>query len=989
MTTQLVQFAREISWQNGCRVLTIPLTAPLIVLAFLAVPTAAAAATRATANYTIITDSLDSGGAVFSPNYANRAALEPVVGYSGATIPDSTTRFLYHGFIPQLAAPLVAVADVAVSLTATPILSAPGEVVTFSGVVTNHGPELAGGVVLTLTLPANVNYTGAVLSQGTATLAGNLLQCSLGTIAANDVATVAVQVTPAAIGSALVLGGVTSDAVDPALGNNEASAQSNVVTTVTWTGAGNGSWSSPANWNPAIVPGTNHRVVVAGGAVGLVGSVTVAALDLTGGRITGGHRLTVSTLAAWTGGEIQNSATLVIPAGSLLRLTGDSPKALRSANLENNGTTRLESAALQSVFGALITNTGLFEIAGDPSFLRYQGSGFVFHNHAGATLRKSAGTGTSSLELSTFRNDGLAEVLTGTMEFAGIMINNATNRAAAGTQMRYTKANYFNHGCAIEGPGLQRIVQATTLADDATTFAGAIRGDFEIANGIMFGTFTHTGSITWSGGSFQGGGVLTIPPGGTLRLVGGSARGFYGYGLVNQGTVRLESASFQGVSGGATVDNHGLFEIAGDLHLQRFQGAGFVLTNHSGATFSKSAGTGTSSLALSTFRNDGLAEVLTGTLEFAGIMINNATNRAAAGTEMRYTKANYFNHGCAIEGPGLQRIVQATTLADDATTFAGAIRGDFEIANGIMYGTFTHTGSITWSGGIFQGGGVLTIPPGSMLRLVGGSARSFYGYRLVNQGTVRLESASFQGVFGGATINNHGLFEIAGDLHLQRFQGAGFVLTNHSGATFSKSAGTGTSTLDLSLFRNDGVLDLRSGTSALTGGYAPGATANLNIYVGGTTPGTQFSRLTATGEAALNGTLNVILMNGFTPGAGNAFPILTAASRTGTFTTFVANPVGNGLALAPVYQPAGVTLQLVPGAASVLNGSVAYTNGQLRFAFQSGIGGTYVVEATVVLCPGANWIPLATYVANDSVTQFADADAGLYPTRFYRVGFRP
>ncbi len=63
----------------------------------------------------------------------------------------------------------------------------------------------------------------------------------------------------------------------------------------------------------------------------------------------------------------------------------------------------------------------------------------------------------------------------------------------------------------------------------------------------------------------------------------------------------------------------------------------------------------------------------------------------------------------------------------------------------------------------------------------------------------------------------------------------------------------------------------------------------LNIEIGGTSPGTGYDQLVITGTATLGGTLNVSLINGFTPASGDTFQILTFASRGGS--TFAATNI--------------------------------------------------------------------------------------------------
>jgi hypothetical protein len=59
---------------------------------------------------------------------------------------------------------------------------------------------------------------------------------------------------------------------------------------------------------------------------------------------------------------------------------------------------------------------------------------------------------------------------------------------------------------------------------------------------------------------------------------------------------------------------------------------------------------------------------------------------------------------------------------------------------------------------------------------------------------------------------------------------------------------------------------------------------NLDIQIGGTTAGTEYDRLFPTFNAALSGgSLNLTLVNGYTPQVGHSFTVLDATSMTGTF----------------------------------------------------------------------------------------------------------
>jgi hypothetical protein len=66
--------------------------------------------------------------------------------------------------------------------------------------------------------------------------------------------------------------------------------------------------------------------------------------------------------------------------------------------------------------------------------------------------------------------------------------------------------------------------------------------------------------------------------------------------------------------------------------------------------------------------------------------------------------------------------------------------------------------------------------------------------------------------------------------------------------------------------------------------YEQTAEGDLQIQLRGTTIDTQYDRLNVTGQAKMDGNIDVSLLGTYTPGPGNSFNILTAGAITGTFT---------------------------------------------------------------------------------------------------------
>ena len=80
------------------------------------------------------------------------------------------------------------------------------------------------------------------------------------------------------------------------------------------------------------------------------------------------------------------------------------------------------------------------------------------------------------------------------------------------------------------------------------------------------------------------------------------------------------------------------------------------------------------------------------------------------------------------------------------------------------------------------------------------------------------------------------------------------------------------------------------------------STTRLKIELGGTTAGTQYDQVNVTGNLTLDGTLQVLLINGFVPHVGDIFHILNWGTLSGSFTAlqFPAIP-GLGFSTSQLY----------------------------------------------------------------------------------------
>jgi hypothetical protein len=101
------------------------------------------------------------------------------------------------------------------------------------------------------------------------------------------------------------------------------------------------------------------------------------------------------------------------------------------------------------------------------------------------------------------------------------------------------------------------------------------------------------------------------------------------------------------------------------------------------------------------------------------------------------------------------------------------------------------------------------------------------------------------------------------------------------------------------------------GALHISGNYSQTSAGKLLIELAGTTPGTQYDQLLITGGATLDGTLQVSLLNGFVPSAGDSFDLLTTTSSiAGTFANEQLPLLAGGLIWNLSYGPNDVILSV-------------------------------------------------------------------------------
>lgn len=594
----------------------------------------------------------------------------------------------------------------------------------------------------------------------------------------------------------------------------------------------------------------------------------------------------------WIGGQIRG--TLNIPFGSQFTIEGNN-KTFSSATVNNAGTVVWsESATLGRInFGGnlVFNNTGRFKATTDGTV--FQGGPFpasMAFNNAG-TFEKTGGSGvTRFTDYDTFNanNGGIINVDTGTLLFTQPLI--------------------FNNHSFITGAGLVQKAGGSTGADEGVINGQVtVTGNFEL-NGYLLGnsgaTIVSTGNrFRWTGGQIRG--VLNIASGSQVNIEGND-KALSNATINNAGTiVWSESAALGRINfgGNIVINNTGRFNATTDGLV--FHAAGFP------ATFS--------------FNNTGISDKTggSGVTTFTDYQLFNNNSGGIINSDigtLRFSQYLQLRNNSFITGAGVVQKTGGGPGSDEASVEGLlTVTGNFDL-NGALSGepiaTIVSTGNrFRWTGGQIRG--VLNIPSGTQLNIEGGD-KLLSAATLNNAGTILWSGSDTTGRInlGGANIiNNSGRFTALTDGLVFWVTGFPVNMTFNNGGIFEKTGGTGITLFSNYFpFNNLGTISIQHGiVRALGLSIAP--TSTIESRIAGTTAGTGFGQLRIDSGVVLDGSLNVTFASGFTPAGGNAFPLVTFGSRSGTFAS-VNTPIvpgrrsnSNTIIRTPCSQRLGIALR--------------------------------------------------------------------------------
>ncbi|MEK7727942.1 MAG: Ig-like domain-containing protein, partial [candidate division KSB1 bacterium] len=243
------------------------------------------------------------------------------------------------------------------------------------------------------------------------------------------------------------------------------------------------------------------------------------------------------------------------------------------------------------------------------------------------------------------------------------------------------------------------------------------------------------------------------------------------------------------------------------------------------------------------------------------------------------------------------------------------VNGDaaFEGLNVLQAGTIVLRGNLlqTISAAALQPEGTAFVFDGKETQIVsferpGAGNRSYLREVTINPAaSVR----ALTDVFVTGQINNYGRFEVVATRSLFLTNAAG--VNHHSGTL----VGSGIVNTPTNSFTNDGNVrpGAPSGIMRIAGSYVQRPVGKLTIGLGGLTLAAQYSRLEVSGNAILDGTLELDLTNGYQVSVGDSFRVLTFGSATGEFKQVV-SALPKNVELHVRYKATGVDVIAMPSA---------------------------------------------------------------------------
>ena len=395
----------------------------------------------------------------------------------------------------------------------------------------------------------------------------------------------------------------------------------------------------------------------------------------------------------------------------------------------------------------------------------------------------------------------------------------------------------------------------TVTLEDTGTAGGLDSTTFNVGQGS---------TVVLSEGTYIGTTTFNVAQGAAVDL-GGSQRPTFGGTLTGGGVTG---------AGIGTVQLNGYVNIGLDGLTLNFSGSSSSMFQWmGGGGMFASDGTVTNLGTLNLVGSTDMGVYEDTTLDNFGTMIQTGTgnltlhsDNVTATTLMIEPGASYLiesDSGIDNEYGGVTSLVNEGTIRKTAGTGTSQLLINAGPSNSNIPGIISNTGTIEADSGTLY----LDVPDAADITQVSGNTLTGGTWNALDGATIEFPS--------GTSITTN----------------AANVTLSGAGAGFNTAGGTtrlGRRRADQQR-QPDPRHRARAGAGAtlnVAGGYTQTSTGTLNIQIGGTPASGLFGQIVATGTATLAGAFNLSLVNGFVPTSGEAFPVMSFASSSGTFTPF-------------------------------------------------------------------------------------------------------
>ncbi len=535
-------------------------------------------------------------------------------------------------------------------------------------------------------------------------------------------------------------------------------------------------------------------------------------------------------------GPFNNAGRVQIAAGDFSIDPISSRAAVSRYDQSSTGTTQID-ARFQNI-GGEVRNAGTMTVGSTGEYRQQGRFGPVYTVHTGLTVNTGV-----------FLNGGTTSITTGVFENHRGFSSTGTVRVGAGASFSNVDSGYYVQSFYFQPFG------ATTKIE---------------------GSFTNIGEV-------QNGGAITVSSTGVYSQVAGvsspSATNNPGT-FTNAGQVRIgEGTAFSN----AVVAIH---PFPSGYYVQQTSGTTLIdgiFANSSRVENSGTVGIGTTGQ----YRQESSPRLLDppSTVN-SGTFTNAGQVRIGEGTSFGNFPRLENGSPAAVGGQYIQQAGGTTQIDGSFSNGGGRVTNEGAITVGVA-GTYSQTRSAA--------------PVPATPATVNSSTFTNAGSTLINAGTFTnhgsvVNSGTFQvGVNGVAILTNHGTMVNAGTFEVgpvgqvsgtgtysQTAAAAQTIINGTFAHNMNLQAGSlsGTGTMTGAVINSGGLV--QPGSSIVPGtltlaNYTQSAYGRLDLKIGGLLAGSQYDVLKVSGQGTFGGSLSVRLINGFTPGLGNTFNLLTCS----------------------------------------------------------------------------------------------------------------